>query len=178
MTLRQRLRAQAYRFAYGIPTRWRRVLVRIVMPKFIVGAVVLVFDADARAAGTGPGRILLQRQPPGHGWSIPGGLLGRGERPRVGAARELFEEAGVRVNPHDLTAMSPNAIVHSAGRWIDCVFEATIPADTPFTVDGGEVLEAAWYRLDALPPMTIPTAKLLAHYGIGPYVDYPETRED
>ncbi|HEY1486076.1 MAG TPA: NUDIX domain-containing protein [Micromonosporaceae bacterium] len=178
MTPRQRIRVLAYRLAYALPGRVRRRLVRIAMPKYIAGAVVLVRDADARDAGDGPGRILLQRQPPGHGWSIPGGLLERGERPAVGAARELFEEAGVRVEPADLTAMNPNVLVHSDGRWIDCVFEAYVPADTPFVVDGGEVLEAAWFRLDALPPLTVPTARLLAHYGIGPYVAYPETHED
>jgi ADP-ribose pyrophosphatase YjhB (NUDIX family) len=178
MTLRQRLHVLAYRAAYALPIRLRRRLVRVAMPKYIAGAVVLVRDADARADGTGPGRIMLQRQPPGHGWSIPGGLLGRGERPAVGAARELFEEAGVRVDPNDLTPLDPNVIVHSAGRWIDCVFEAYIPADTTFVVDGGEVLEAAWYRLDSLPPLTVATARLLAHYGIGPYVGYPEIHED
>jgi 8-oxo-dGTP diphosphatase len=178
MTSRQRIRALAYRAAYALPGRVRRRLVRIVMPKFIAGAVVLVRDADARASGTGLGRILLQRQPPGHGWSVPGGLLERGERPAFGAARELFEEAGVRVNPDDLTALNPNVIVHTGGRWIDCVFETYVPADTQFTVDGGEVLEAGWHRLDSLPPLTIPTARLLAHYGIGPYAEYPETYED
>jgi ADP-ribose pyrophosphatase YjhB (NUDIX family) len=148
------------------------------MPKFIAGAVVIVRDADARDSGIGPGRIVLQRQPPGHGWSIPGGLLNRGEAPVVAAARELFEEAGVRVAPADLIAMNPNVLVHSAGRWIDCVFEAWVPGDTEFTVDGGEVLEASWFRLDALPPLTVPTARLLARYGIGPYVAYPEMLED
>jgi 8-oxo-dGTP pyrophosphatase MutT (NUDIX family) len=172
MTLRRRVRGLFYQVAYRIPARWRRRLVRVAMPKYIIGAVVLVRDADSDPAG--PGRILLQRQPPGHGWSIPGGLLDRGEEPAAGAARELFEEAGVRVSASDLTALHPNVIVHTDGRWLDCVFEARIPADTKFTVDGGEVLEAAWCRLDALPPLTMPTAKLLARYGIGPYVDYPE----
>ena len=34
--------------------------------------------------------------------------------------------------------------------------------------------EAAWHRLDTLPPLTVSTSQLLAHYGIGPYKDYPE----
>ncbi len=164
----------AYRTAYRIPTRWRRRMVRVISPKFIVGAVVIVHDADGVAAGAD--RILLQRQPPGHGWSIPGGLLGRHEEPVAGAARELFEESGVRVPVSELRALDPNVIVHTNGRWLDCVFEAHVPADTPFVVDGGEVLEAAWHRVDALPPLTVPTARLLAYYGIGPYVGYPEAQ--
>ena len=174
MTLRRRVRAVAYRTAYRIPTRWRRRMVRVFAPKFIIGAVVLVRDADAEPSDAG--RIMLQRQPPGHGWSIPGGLLERGEEPAEGAARELFEESGVRVPASELTALNPNVVVHTDGRWLDCVFEAHIPADTPFVVDGGEVFEAAWHRLDALPPLTVPTARLLALYGIGPYVDYPEAQ--
>ena len=71
---------------------------------------------------------------------------------------------------------NPNAIVHTNGRWVDMVFEVSVePAET-FTIDAAEVLEAAWHRLDALPPLTVPTAKLLSYYGIGPYVDYPEVR--
>jgi len=169
MTIRHRVRAFAYRVAYRIPARWRRRMVRVVMPKFIVGSVVLVRDADA-----GSGRLLLIRQPPGYGWSIPGGLLDRGEVPIEAAARELHEEVGIALAPDDLTALAPNAIVHTNGRWIDCVFEARVPADTALRPDGAEVLEAAWFRLDALPPLTLPTARLLAHYDIGPYVEYPE----
>jgi 8-oxo-dGTP pyrophosphatase MutT (NUDIX family) len=176
MTARQRARVLAYKVAYALPGRVRRRLVRIAMPKYIAGAVVVLRDADAR--DDGPGRMLLQRQPPGHGWSLPGGLLERGERPAVGAARELLEESGVRVDPDTLTPMNPNVIVHSDGRWIDCVFEAYVPSDTPLHVDGGEVLEAAWFRLDALPPLTVATARLLARYGIGPYVAYPEAQDD
>jgi ADP-ribose pyrophosphatase YjhB (NUDIX family) len=174
MKLHQTARAVAYRMAYRLPGKVRRRLVRIAMPKYIVGAVVVVRDADAAE----PGRILLQRQPPGHGWSVPGGLLERGEPPAVGAARELFEESGVRVEPEDLVPMNPNVIIHTAGRWVDCVFEARVPADTPIHVAAGEVLEAAWYRLDSLPPLTVPTARLLGRYGIGPYVDYPEMLVD
>ncbi len=170
MTVRSRVRALAYRAAYRMPVRWRRRMVRIVMPKYTIGSVVLVRDAEAAV----PGRILLLRQPPGHGWSIPGGLLDRGEVPVQTAARELYEEAGVKVSAEDLVAMQPNAIVHVQGRWVDCVFEARVPADVELSVDGGEVLEAAWYRLDSLPPLTLPTARLLGIYGIGPYADYPE----
>lgn len=172
MTVLRRVRAAAYRTAYRIPARWRRRLVRTVMPKYTIGSVVLVRDASA----VEPGRILLLRQPPGHGWSLPGGLLDRGEVPVQTAARELFEEAGIAVSIEDLAALHPSAIVHTNGRWVDCVFETRVPSDVGFAVDGAEVLEAAWYRLDALPPLTLPTARLLGTYGIGPYADYPEAR--
>jgi ADP-ribose pyrophosphatase YjhB (NUDIX family) len=169
-----RLRGAFYGAFYRLPGRWRRRLVRVGASKYIVGGVVLVRDADAPE----PGRIVLLRQPPGYGWSLPAGLLKRGEPPVVGAARELHEETGIRLSPDKLTPADPSAVVHHQGRWVDVVFEARVPADIGFAVDGGEVIEAAWYRLDALPPLTPPTAKLLARYGIGPYVGYPEVTDD
>ncbi len=71
----------------------------------------------------------------------------------------------------------PNAVVHTQGLWVDMVFEASVPASAvTLQADGAEVLEAAWHRLDNLPPLTIATARLLSYYGIGPYADYPEVR--
>jgi ADP-ribose pyrophosphatase YjhB (NUDIX family) len=164
------LRLAAFRTFYRLPLKWRRRLVRMGTAGYIVGAVTIVRDADAAP----PGRILLLRQPPGPGWSIPGGLLNRGERPAAGAARELAEETGIRVAPERLKPGVPNAIVHTRGRWIDMVFEVSVPASETLKIDEAEVHEAAWYPLDALPRLTTPTANLLAHYGIGPFKDDPK----
>jgi ADP-ribose pyrophosphatase YjhB (NUDIX family) len=164
------LRLAAFRTFYALPFTWRRRLVRLGSAGYIIGAVTIVRDSDAAA----PGRILLLRQPPGPGWSIPGGLLNRGERPVVGAARELAEETGIRVDPARLRPGVPNAIVHTGGRWVDTVFEVSVPADEALSIDEAEVHEAAWHPIDALPRLTGPTARLLAHYGIGPLKDQPE----
>src|SRR5262245_837466 len=115
----RRLRASAYRIFYSLPARWRRRLVRPLMPKFICGSVVLVRDADAPE----PGRLLLVRQPPGNGWSLPAGLMRRHELPVEAAARELAEETGLVIDVADLSPANPNAIVHARrGRWVDSVF--------------------------------------------------------
>ncbi|MEU6024463.1 MULTISPECIES: NUDIX hydrolase [unclassified Micromonospora] len=157
-------RAAVYQIFYRLPLPVRRRLVRLAVPKYIVGAVTLVHDSEAEGAG----RLLLLRQPPGRGWSLPAGLLQRGENPAVGAARELHEEAGVRLPPTRLTPATPNAVVHAKG-WVDMVFIAEVPASsTTLTVDGAEVFEAAWHPLDDLPKLTWPTARLLAYYDIGP----------
>ena len=168
-----RLRKITFRVFYGMPVPLRRALVRLLVGKYIVGAVALVRDAEAGP----PGRLLLLRQPPGAGWTLPAGLLRRGERPEHGCLRELAEESGLELAVDDLSPARPNAVVHTRGRWIDVVFDASVPASTAILrVDGAEVLEAAWHKLDNLPPLTHPTARLLSHYGIGPYVDYPEVR--
>ncbi|MEU6203893.1 NUDIX domain-containing protein [Micromonospora musae] len=159
-------RAIGYQVFYRLPLPVRRRLVRMAVPKYIVGAVTLVRDAEAEGAG----RLLLLRQPPGRGWTLPAGLLQRGENPAVGAARELHEESGIRLSPARLVPAVPNAIVHAKG-WVDVVFTAEVPASTTeLKVDGAEVFEAAWHPLDDLPRLSWATARLLAYYGIGPLV--------
>ncbi len=167
------VRAVVYRTFYRLPVSLRRRLVRMTVPKYIVGAVTLVRDSEADGAG----RLLLLRQPPGHSWSLPAGLLRRGEAPVVGAARELAEESGVRLSPDRLRPAVPNAVVHALG-WVDVVFEAEVPASrTELVVDGAEVFEAAWHPLDDLPRLSRATARLLGLYGIGPLADQ-RTPED
>jgi len=164
ITRRSPIRTLVYGLFYRLPPPVRRRLVRMVVPKYIVGAVTLVRDSEAAA----PGRLLLLRQPPGKGWCLPAGLLQRGETPIVGAVRELREETGVQLTPDQLRPAVPNAVVHTKG-WVDVVFETTVPASTTeLVVDGAEVYEAAWHPLDDLPQLTGPTARLLAHYDIGP----------
>jgi 8-oxo-dGTP diphosphatase len=156
----RRLRGYGYRAFYRLPGSVRRRLVRVFGPRYSVGAVTVI-------RSPGSDQVLLLRQPPGRGWGLPAGLLKKGEEPAVGAARELFEEAGLRLDPSDLTPGNPNAIVHTLG-WIDLVFFGTAAADATFTVDGGEVLEARWFPLDDLPRLTVNTETLLGIYGLGP----------
>ncbi|MDG4832247.1 NUDIX domain-containing protein [Solwaraspora sp. WMMD1047] len=164
MTRHPKVRAVVYSTFYRLPHSVRRRLVRMIVPKYIVGAVTLVRDTEAPE----PGRLLLLRQPPGRSWTLPAGLLRRREAPAVGAARELREETGISVPPEELVPAVPNAVVHAKG-WVDCVFEARVPASTtPLAVDGAEVWEAVWHPLDQLPRLSGPTARLLAYYGIGP----------
>ncbi|MBG0568153.1 NUDIX hydrolase [Actinoplanes aureus] len=165
MNIPRQFRGLAYQAFYGLPLPVRRQLARLISPKYLVGAVTIIRDAEAAE----PGRILLLRQPPGRGWGLPAGLLKRRELPAVGAARELFEEAGVRVEPGDLTPGIPNAIIHPNGGVVDTVWFGSVPASTTsLAVDGGEVLEAGWFPLDDMPPLTYPTERLLGIYGLGP----------
>jgi 8-oxo-dGTP diphosphatase len=165
VNIQRQIRGLAYQAFYGLPLPMRRHIARLVSPKYLVGAVAIIRDSEA----ADPGRILLLRQPPGRGWGLPAGILKRRELPAVGAARELFEESGVRVEPGDLTPGNPNAIVHPNGGVVDTVWFGAVPASsTSLAVDGGEVLEASWFPVDDLPDLTWPTARLLGIYGLGP----------
>lgn len=178
------LRALGFRVFYGLPPHLRRRLVRLGSGTYTLGAVVLATDTAQPMADPGfpaafsdaprVGKLLLVRQPPGKGWSLPAGLLERGERPIEGAARELAEETGVALPVSEFSPVVPNAVVHSKGRWVDMVFTTVVPADTALQPDGLEILEVAWHPIDALPPVTPATARLLAHYRLGPYAEYPE----
>jgi ADP-ribose pyrophosphatase YjhB (NUDIX family) len=173
VTAGRRVRKLGYGIFYALPSPVRRRLVRLVVAKYTVGAVALVRDAEA----AGPDRLLLLRQPPGVGWTLPAGLLQRGESPIEGCARELAEETGLVLRSDELVPSVPNAVIHPRGMWVDVVFDASVPASqVEFTVDGAEVLEARFHRIDNLPPLTPPTARLLSYYGIGPLVEYPEVR--
>ncbi|HEV7825717.1 MAG TPA: NUDIX hydrolase [Mycobacteriales bacterium] len=144
----------------ALPRTVRKRVVRVATPNYTVGSVVLLRD--------GGGALLLLRQPPGgDGWSLPGGLLDRFEHPAAGALRELEEETGVRLDPAELRPAEPNAVVAPRVQQVDCVFTATVdPAALDLDVDPVEVLEARWFPADALPRLTAPTARLLAHYGL------------
>ncbi|MCH7230753.1 NUDIX domain-containing protein [Glycomyces sp. L485] len=147
---------------YSLPSGLRRRIVRIAMPTYTLGSVVLVMDEAAT-------RLLMLRQPPGKRWTLPAGLLNRGERPIEGAKRELAEETGIEADLEELVPAVPCAVVHTSGRWVDNVFRLVRdPESTQIIVDGHEVWDAAWHQADDLPEMTRATARLLSNYGLGP----------
>jgi 8-oxo-dGTP pyrophosphatase MutT (NUDIX family) len=163
---RRRLVTLGYGVFYRIPPNWRTRIVRLITGRYVLGSVVLIFDSEAQGAQ----RILLLRQPPGRGWSLPAGLLNRGETPIAAACREAAEETGIVLREDQVEPASPNAVVHTKGRWVDMVFTSRVPASsTTLSVDGAEVWEAAWHPVDGLPKMTKATERLLSHYGIAHY---------
>jgi ADP-ribose pyrophosphatase YjhB (NUDIX family) len=81
-------------------------------------------------------------------WELPGGGIKRGEDARDGAAREAREELGL-----DLADWRPLGTVEARARGkrttIQC-FEAH-PPGRELTLDEGEIEEARWFDLTALP---------------------------
>lgn len=116
--------------------------IHYVEPKVAVG--VAVFRDD---------QLLLVRRTmePGRGrWALPGGFLDVGEDPRLAAAREASEEAGIQVAVGDVVDVFANPA--DEGGAVFVLFAATWEAGEP--VAGDDADAAQFFSRDALPEIT------------------------
>lgn len=70
-----------------------------------IGVVTPKLGADA-AVVNDAGQILLLKRSDGGGWGLPGGWVDVHESPAQAAVREVWEEAGLRVEPEAYAAIS------------------------------------------------------------------------
>ncbi|MFI1382246.1 NUDIX hydrolase [Embleya sp. NPDC020886] len=108
----------------------------------------------------GLGRTLLTRvDRPGRGWEVPGGHLEPGETPARAAARELAEEAGLRVATERLTLFggqritllgTPPAGYRYPTRAFQAFYTVRLPGPgAPTRPDAGSECDAAeWVEAD------------------------------
>lgn len=113
-----------------LPPPVRRGLVRSVTPGFTVGAVCAI-DCD--------GRWLFLRQPHRVGWSLPGGLLDRGERPDDAVRREIREETALDVE----VGLPVTVQVNAAVRRVDVIYRISVD-ERPDVRVGGEAKDFRW----------------------------------
>lgn len=130
-----------------MPRRLRVAAVRVVAPSHTVGAVCFV-EHD--------GRILVLRQHHRPGWTLPGGLVNRGERADEAVVRELREETGLDVE----VDLPIGVVVEPRSRRVDVVFHVVSGAAHDVR-PGSEAIEAAWLRPDELGAIDEPTATVL-----------------
>ncbi len=154
-SLRRRVYVAALTVFRRLPGPVRRGLVRAGTPGYTVGAVLVVEHE---------GSVLVLRQPHRPGWSLPGGLLDRGEAPHRGVERELREETGlvVRVGLPATTQVDPRL------RRVDVIYRLRV-AERPAVRPGGEAQEARWLTpeqvvagVDGGPGADGPTREILA----------------
>jgi 8-oxo-dGTP diphosphatase len=138
----------ALRVFRRMPAPLRRFVVRAGTPGFTVGAVCLL-QRD--------GMLLMLRQPHRVGWSLPGGLLDRGESAAEAVQRELVEEIGVRVQ----VGRPVTAVVDAPLRRVDVIFRVEVGDDIGERV-GGEATTARWLDPDDVTEMDGPTRQILA----------------
>ena len=138
----------ALRIFRRLPAPVRRTAGRAGTPGFTVGAVCLI-ERD--------GRLLMLRQPHRDGWSLPGGLLGRGESAADAVQRELVEEIGVRVE----VGRPVTVVVDSPLRRVDVIFRVQVTGDIGERV-GGEATTARWLDPAEIAEADGPTRQILA----------------
>src|SRR3954468_16739593 len=137
----------ALRVFRRLPAPVRRLVVRAGTPNFIVGAVCLLQRE---------GRLLMLRQPHREGWSLPGGLLDRGESAADAVRRELREELGLLVQ----VGMPVTVVVDAPLRRVDVVYRLVVDGELGERV-GGEATTARWLLPEEIDVMDGPTRQIL-----------------
>ncbi len=147
MRLPVALRRPLYRLAYNV-----LVVYWFLARPSMTGVKCVLADAD---------RILLVRHTYGPPlWELPGGGIKRGESPADAARREMREELGVQAE-HWLELPVVRGRVNGRRDTLHC-FRAELP-NPQLTLDRGEIAEAGWFELHALPDrMGIYTERILA----------------
>lgn len=144
-----RLALQTFRL---LPLGVRRRVVRLLAPKYTVGAMCLIERSD--------GRVLLVRQTYRNRWGLPGGLVARREPPDAAARREVAEEVGLAIE----LVGEPATVVEATLQRIDVVFRARPAAGADpdaLRVGTAEILTAGWFDPTALPELQPETASAL-----------------
>jgi len=132
------LHRTAYRWAYTV----LRGYWFIARPR-VTGVICLLIHNQS---------VLLIRNTYGRqGWTFPGGMLGRHESPDLGAQREVQEEVGITLQTVQHLGQFSGRLAHRYDTVH--VFLASVPSAS-VTLDPGEIAEARWYPLDALPPLS------------------------
>lgn len=138
--LQQRSQRVLARFSHSVPAvRLIQLAIWLVVPRQRIGTGVVLFN-DQR-------QVLLLKHV-FHGktpWGLPGGWLERNEDPANAAARELYEETGLRAT------LGPVVHVGHVPRWqsLEVIYVAHTPHGTPKL--SFEISEAAWFDPAALP---------------------------
>ncbi|WP_136519073.1 MULTISPECIES: NUDIX hydrolase [Cellulomonas] len=110
-------------------------------------------------------QVLLVRRADSGAWTPVTGIVDPGEEPAVAAAREVLEEADVVAVPERLARVGVvGPVTYENGdrsTYLDLTFRFRWVSGEPSPADG-ENTDAAWYDLDALPPLSPDMAERLA----------------
>ncbi len=105
----------------------------------IRGTMVAIWHRD---------KILLVKSSYRKGWSLPGGLVKRGETWTQTAVRETFEEVGIRLVEEDLVFKAEVPGDLSPRDWSH-LFEVALAHPGEVSVDGREIIDAQFVTPEA-----------------------------
>lgn len=132
----------------ALPTKARRVVVRLASPTHTVGAICVILNESGD-------QVLLVAQAYRARWGLPGGLLKRREAADVAARREVREEVGVDV----VLDGDPAIVVEPEAQRVDLIFVARLAGGQPEPhPTSAEIIEARWFPVAELPPLQHETA--------------------
>jgi 8-oxo-dGTP diphosphatase len=107
-------------------------------------------------------KLLLVRNRRGL-WSTPGGHLDFGESPEACAAREAFEETGIRVSNVQFVAITNDVIADAGKHYLTVWMRGHADSAVAQIGDPAEIVETGWFSRDDLPsPLHVYFQNLLA----------------
>jgi 8-oxo-dGTP diphosphatase len=134
-----------------LPGPLKRAAVRVGAPSYTAGAVC-VLEHD--------GAVLFLWQPHREGWSLPGGLMGKGEEPADAVRREVAEEIGLDIDPGDPVTIR----VDAQRQGIDVVFRVLLDRRPELEL-ATEARKAAWFTPEELAQADRDTFGIMAAIG-------------
>jgi len=117
----------------------------------------LLWLPGATAVVLSEGRVALVRRADDGRWAPVSGVVEPGEHPERTVVREAREEAGVGCEVEGLVWVNVTEPMHypngDVAQYLDLTYRCRWLDGEPHAADD-ESLEARWFPLDALPPMT------------------------
>ena len=99
-------------------------------------------------------------------WTLPGGKIDFQEGLKEAAARELFEETGIKAIDFELVSVSNDKVPDK--HFVTVAFLAKSFEGEPKIMEPDEITEWQWFDLDNLPsPIFLPSKKTLKNYLAG-----------
>ena len=127
-----------------LPKPFRRWLVRSIRPSWTAGSVAIIERED--------GRWLFVQPVYRKGWTLPGGLVDRGEHPATTVVREMKEELGITVE----VVGDGWVVVDPEHSRVETIFRVTIAGGVdPDGIEVTTVELAAMGWFDPLEPPTL-----------------------
>jgi 8-oxo-dGTP pyrophosphatase MutT (NUDIX family) len=120
-----------------LPGRVRRVVVQLLTPHYVLGAVLVLRHED--------NVLFVRSRHTRAGWTLPGGLMQRGETPADAVRREVGEELGLDLEVDEQPTLT---LVDPACRRVDLVYEVPVAVPPAIRVDGTEAVAACWLPTD------------------------------
>ena len=112
------------------------------------------------------GIVLVERRNPPPGWALPGGFIDYGETCEAAARREAKEETGLDVVLTGLLGVYSDPARDPRGHTMSVVY--TAQAQNPEDLAAGDdAAKAAFFKLDALPPLAFDHGQIVQDFVAG-----------